>query len=503
MLQVSTLVPTAPSIAPTNAAFVDAGPTFSLALAGAEATAEPALPDQPGLTDLSAPLVPGERQPIAVPGSVLPAYAEIATDPNLAWIGRSPSVGATPTFPASISPGSITPKGDPSAELSTTDVVEPATLDVLAPAITKTRAQKPGQEIAQQDGLVEVPAIKGATSSTRKAAASTADAERPDDTPLPLDPAFVVGPSLAFFAAAPVVATPGASSIVGASGQAGSTVTAGRNQPAPPAPDPSPSAATTPPVTGATNAGAATTAATPASVTIKTESFGSQPSGPKIVVVSSIEQAARAKADAVQLPVVLASAQDAPQIGVAQPAARAFAAAIVAAGRSISLDLDRHDNEGLAPTLAGATIGNDPIAIKAPGAVDNSPLDTRREDWTRQLLDRIDALRDAADAGDTRIRLVPSGLGKIDVALRQQGDVLHVHFAADVPATRALLAEAQPRLAELAAERGLRLGQSGVDAGGQGQDQRRPPTAQQAFQPAAPPRAGGAEDDVNSDQRIA
>jgi len=160
----------------------------------------------------------------------------------------------------------------------------------------------------------------------------------------------------------------------------------------------------------------------------------------------------------------------------------------------------------VAGLAAGASLASitAPSAIAAPGAVDNSPLDTRREDWAQRLIDRIDSLRDAADSNDARIRLIPAGLGKIDVALRQQGDVLHVHFNAEVPATRALLADAQPRLAELAAERGLRLGQSGVDGGAQGQGDRRPPAAQAAFAPSAPPRAreNAHDDDTGSDRRI-
>ncbi len=139
----------------------------------------------------------------------------------------------------------------------------------------------------------------------------------------------------------------------------------------------------------------------------------------------------------------------------------------------------------------------------------------RREDWAQALIDRIDASQDVANARDTRIRLVPDALGKIDVALHRQGDTLHVHFTADVPATRALLVEAQPSLAALADARGLRLGDASVDGSalassqgqnqgqslGQGADQRR---AQPA--PAAPPSAtrnNSADELAASDHRIA
>ena len=103
----------------------------------------------------------------------------------------------------------------------------------------------------------------------------------------------------------------------------------------------------------------------------------------------------------------------------------------------------------------------------------------RREDWPQRLLDRIEAVRDAADAGDTRIRLEPQALGKIDVQIARDGDTLNLRFAAEQPQTRALLENAQPRLAELAAERGLKLGQAQVSGGQAGADQgQRPPRPQ-------------------------
>lgn len=156
--------------------------------------------------------------------------------------------------------------------------------------------------------------------------------------------------------------------------------------------------------------------------------------------------------------------------GVAQPAVHAFARAISQAlVRPVRSDPagDITDIGTAAQAIAAADAR--PVVL-APRA-----LDTTREDWPQRLIDRAEAARDAANAADTRIRLVPESLGKIDIALRQDGATLHVHFTADQSATRDLLQQAQPRLAELAEARGLRLGQSGVDGGG---DQpRRPPVA--------------------------
>jgi Meckel syndrome type 1 protein len=80
------------------------------------------------------------------------------------------------------------------------------------------------------------------------------------------------------------------------------------------------------------------------------------------------------------------------------------------------------------------------------------------------MIARIETLRDAADAADTRIRLIPDALGAIDVALKRDGDTIHVQFTAEQAQTRALLQEAQPRLAEAAERSGLKLGQTSVEA---------------------------------------
>ena len=134
-------------------------------------------------------------------------------------------------------------------------------------------------------------------------------------------------------------------------------------------------------------------------------------------------------------------------------------------------------------------------AIAAAGDAGHAPLDMSDARWPHAMIDRIELLRDAADAADTRIRLVPDALGAVDVSVKRDGDTLHVHFAAEQAATRALIHDAQPRLAALAQERGLTLGQTAVDAGaagpgpgqfqGQGWNQQRQPTPEE-HRPAAP-----------------
>jgi flagellar hook-length control protein FliK len=204
-------------------------------------------------------------------------------------------------------------------------------------------------------------------------------------------------------------------------------------------------------------------------------------------------------------PAVLQRADPAPaaRTDVAQPAARPTTAAPVAAGpvavqtagmvfgfalapfdprqQADSRDRDAPRAEALQALGTAAGSAQAVGAVGPAGDARHGALDMRRDDWPQAMIDRIEALRDAADATSTRIRLVPDALGKVDVSLRHDGDAVHVHFSADAAATRALIADAQPRLAEAAQARGLRLGQATVDAGG-GDTGR-----QQQQQPAAAP----------------
>ncbi|MBJ6123582.1 flagellar hook-length control protein FliK [Sphingomonas mollis] len=171
------------------------------------------------------------------------------------------------------------------------------------------------------------------------------------------------------------------------------------------------------------------------------------------------------------------------------PAGVVFSAARMAAGltdqaidtpKPIAIDASAPPVAGIDHTLVSVV----PVAMAAEGP----PLDLADHRWPQAMLDRIEMLRDAADAVDTRIRVVPDALGAIEVGVRQEGDTLHVRFTADQAQTRTLLQEAQPRLAEAAEQRGLRLGQTsvgaGVDTGTTGQGQHRPPPTP----PSADPR---------------
>jgi hypothetical protein len=181
----------------------------------------------------------------------------------------------------------------------------------------------------------------------------------------------------------------------------------------------------------------------------------------------------------------------APSIAVStlpQPAGQVFASVRALAGswREDASRGDGRDSRDVPTGFASAT----PIDLRERAIVHaaadtaHTALDLTADSGLQQMIDQIETLRDTADAGDTRVRLIPDALGSIDVAVRQEGERVHVHFTAEHDATRALIAEAQPRLTELAAARGVRIGDTSVSTGAGGGG-----TAPHPQQPAAPPRA--------------
>jgi Meckel syndrome type 1 protein len=192
-----------------------------------------------------------------------------------------------------------------------------------------------------------------------------------------------------------------------------------------------------------------------------------------------------------------------------EPAFRAFAAAM--------FDAARDPAAALAPVSGPAA-----PAPAASATTPQPPLDLTQSRWPQAMVDRIERLRDDANMGDTRIRLIPDALGTIDVSLRREGETVHVAFRADQAETRQILADARPELTALAETRGLKLGDASVtganlsptnaangafagapanpNAQGGERGQRQHP---QTSNPAAPPRAAQAAEDEGDDIRIA
>jgi len=155
--------------------------------------------------------------------------------------------------------------------------------------------------------------------------------------------------------------------------------------------------------------------------------------------------------------------------GLAAPVMPALFALAMAPGREADRDGDKNAPGGIA-TAASLLSPTDATALIAkPGEAQRQALDMGRQDWPQKMIDRIEALRDDANANDTSIRLKPDALGRIDVSLRTHADgAVTVRFAAEQPTTRALLADAAPQLNAAAEARGIRLTGTSVDLSGSG-----------------------------------
>lgn len=173
----------------------------------------------------------------------------------------------------------------------------------------------------------------------------------------------------------------------------------------------------------------------------------------------------------------------------------------------------RRDDDPAIPTT-GAIAAPDAAVLRpvAPAAHAASPaLDTRQPQWVEGMIDRIETLREASGtngSNETRIRLSPDALGDVEVAIRTADDgKMHVHFNSDNADAGRLLADAQPRLLQMAEARGLKLGGMQVDVGTQQQpSQQSQRQAQDQGNPAprAPRPAAQANTQTNrSDDRIA
>ena len=191
-----------------------------------------------------------------------------------------------------------------------------------------------------------------------------------------------------------------------------------------------------------------------------------------------------------------------------QPAGQVFAAAIAAA--TSWRDKPAARNEGDTATLSVALSPASTVDLRGPASVsttgktDATPLDLRQDQGLQHMIDRIETLRDDANARDTRIKLTPDALGSVDVAVRQDGDRVHVRFTAQHEATRALIAEAQPRLTELASARGVRIGDTSVTTDSAGGGNGAAPQPRPTPQPSrTPPRARSEATDDPVDHRLA
>jgi len=181
--------------------------------------------------------------------------------------------------------------------------------------------------------------------------------------------------------------------------------------------------------------------------------------------------------------------------GTVQPAGQVFAAAIASVVQQARRD--ERDPVDARPAMTIATSSLEALqanAVVATADARHVPLDLTQDRGVQGMIDHIEMLRDGADANDTRIRLVPDALGAVDVTVRKDGDRVHVHFAAENRASAQLLSDAQPRLAEQAEARGLKLGQTSVETSAdsnRGQARQQRPEVTPPARPASAIRTSG------------
>lgn len=187
------------------------------------------------------------------------------------------------------------------------------------------------------------------------------------------------------------------------------------------------------------------------------------------------------------------------------PAATATAMPMIAADLIPAEHRPRIATTATVPVVDPASIGLS-APVEAPSRIaEPAPIDTGRADWIEGMIEQIDVLREAHAEGTgettTRIRLSPDALGGIEIMLTGEGEAIDVRIHADTAAARTMLAEAAPRLTDMAEARGLKLAQGDAGQSGQHQAQRQ----QQPDQPAANRRHAADSDRTAHDlhERIA
>lgn len=181
------------------------------------------------------------------------------------------------------------------------------------------------------------------------------------------------------------------------------------------------------------------------------------------------------------------------QPGQTAPAMQLFAGLMRAGQQDEADPLQDRTMVASPATVDAASLGATPVLtpVAASAGPDRAPLDMTQAHWPQTMIERIDRMREDAATADSRIQLSPDALGGIAVAIRREDGATHIHFTAEQAQTATLLAEARPTLAQLAEDRGMRLGQTAVDLGQSGGGERQAPQRQpEPVIPARPAFAG-------------
>ncbi|RSU53087.1 flagellar hook-length control protein FliK [Sphingomonas sp. S-NIH.Pt15_0812] len=512
MIQIAAPATNVPNPAGRPAPVAAGAGLLAFLLPGAEAGVAPA-----GVAGANA--MPGERQEDAAPGSDLP---EGATDDLRFLAALLPGVPlpVAPEEKASLPSAAFGPVATP---VSATDRSGPKAERWTLPAISTVGPQAPvvATDAVSPTPLPDVVSVRGEAPAVPTAPAMSVaptpvspKAQAPDiETAVPIASLAVPAPAMPAVAAP---AAPSAAIVMAARTMVADAMRAGvRIEPVPlPAAPVLPLAPVALPANWQAQAAPVVALAGPVPLAAATPlpvATDAAPAAP-LTAEGGIDAGRPVMPNRIdQHTAPLPQAQSVPPAAPDPAAAPMFAAAVTAATLPTGKDRDPAAPTDPLAAIAPAAATPSVAAVAPPSGGERSPLDLTQERWPQAMVAHIERLRDAADAADTRIRLVPDALGAIDIGVRQEGETLHVHFTAAEAQTRSLLQEAQPRLAEAAEQRGLKLGQTSVGQNqaeaGSGQRQPQPQSQSQhqaapSPRPASPHRTASARDG-DDDARLA
>lgn len=491
----SSVAGVAPSAAVRNAPVAMSAPGITPAAPSANLRQGAAVPIAPTLASVVPPAVVRDA-PMAMPDPGIMPATSAAASVDLRAAPDNSFIGAGPATAAEASPVlSMAPVAAPTVPSAILPAVSTVAVDPLAPtvpaniAIEPARANEPARVAASGPILSEI--VEAAPTGFRPAAAATATNT---GTPAaiadalagsrPMAPAGLptdTAPIVPLAAAAPQPAAPVGRSASAPLRDAAPAVAAGTARPDAMAPTVRPMAAERAPMTGeaaapivpvAAPAPQGSIAAAPVTRIAPVPLPDAAPvvEGSAAIVAPTVRQAVGAPAIAPATPPVTRLAD------VPVPDAMPVVEAAVRDADTLPPRARRDDDASIA--------GNGPLAapdaavlrpVAPTGQAAQPTLDTRQPQWVEGMIDRITTLREASGTtgnGETRIRLSPDALGDVQVSIRTGDDgKLHVHFNSDNADAGRLLAEAQPRLVQMAEARGLKLGGMQVDVGTQQQPQ--------------------------------
>ncbi|MBN2973832.1 flagellar hook-length control protein FliK [Roseomonas aeriglobus] len=498
------------------------------------------MPAAPTAATSTTPIVPASETaaPAAAPrilsapwaDSAATAAASVVARPDAASPTAQPPAAPARSEPASspIAPASVAPRTRPIAAPSASAALAPAetpavNFAVPTPIDPVTDSDAPTVPPAAQPILQpqpQAPAVAVAPTPAIATPAATSRASTTDSPPaLAAPPLAGIRPTVR----SPLSVASAPSAAVTSQRESGvdapaalplaptaapeRSVQAPVSAPAAPLADAVPAAAVAPEVR------AALAAAAPVSPTVRPAA--DIPAAPRDVITESVRPVAPANVTTVPLP----AAAPTPLPSDVMPAAQAFAQAMFAAPQ-VAKDVEDADSDalpvslmsGAGPATATATPS---VAVPATAAAHANTLDMSRGEWLMSMIDRIETLRDESGAiGETRLTLSPDALGTVDIAVRRdESGQYQVRISADTAQARTMLADAAPRLNDMAEARGLKLSHAGVETGtGTGTnpgfaDSNRRDAQQAAPTPRRPASAatdsGATSDPANQDTRIA